>query len=143
MRGLRGADYGFVKDSWWRSYRDSRKGDGVNPSLRWVRVRDFENGMDRLIDRLILSADFAVCCKDINLDKIYGWGCASNGVLHYVYVKEPFRRIGIGREIVAALGLKPPLVATHWTRNAEAICRQQPALAIYCPSELGEKVKSA
>lgn len=33
---------------------------------------------------------------------IHGWACADPGVLHYLFVAEPFRRMGLGRALAHA-----------------------------------------
>ena len=46
-------------------------------------------------------------------DTILGWTCAELDVLHYVYVKAPFRRLGIARTLLGRY--KPLTTCTHWT----------------------------
>lgn len=36
---------------------------------------------------------------------IVGWVCAERGVLHYIYVREPFRRVGIATLLLDVAGL--------------------------------------
>ena len=58
---------------------------------------------------------------------IYGWICytplKSTAVIHYVYVRDPLRRTGIGRRLVEACGvaLDRPVPVTQVTSDGRAV----------------------
>ncbi len=66
-------------------------------------------------------------------DAVWGFACGSNGVLHYVWVKDEYRGRGFARTLVAHLGLAAPLKTTTWTRACEAYQLKHPLY--FVPSE--------
>lgn len=84
-------DRRFVVNSWFESYR---------PHVD-AGFDVFAAGHRRHMDAL-----FAVCpppsvaCDLEDPDTIFGWALAKGAHLHYVYVKQPFRRLGVAKALV-------------------------------------------
>lgn len=96
-------DLRFVRDSWFESYRRG----GFAPEIGFDL---FSEGQRRLIDHLtdvedrpaIIRVAYALNAPD----EILGWICwehATDGnqqVLHYVYVKNAYRKMGIAEGLI-------------------------------------------
>lgn len=90
------SDLRFVKHSWFQSYRKGgRAPDVAFPVL--------QAGLGALIDRLVSEASVFVAAATEVPDEICGWSCRRTGTLHYVYVKQAYRHLGIGRQLCAEI----------------------------------------
>ena len=73
------------------------------------------------IGRLLARSEVAVACNPENIGQIFGWAAGesleqSRPILHYVYVKCSFRRLGIGRALFDAItDSKPRPLCSHWS----------------------------
>lgn len=106
LRALSENDRNFVLDSWRQSYR------------RFNKYRDHKALREHLID----NSTILVMHPRKNREQILGWICWSTNVtfgpwLHYIYVKNPFRRRGLGSLMLAAAGWPPKaeIVSSHVT----------------------------
>ncbi len=111
LRPAADADAGFVLNSWLKSYRASMT---VVPSSQYFS----RFGHRGLVMDLMGRQPIVVASWDEDPAVIVGWSCGEpSKLLHYVYVKQAFRRQGIGTRLVAALDLagEGPLRCTHGT----------------------------
>ncbi len=122
-------DFAFVIDSWIRSYRKRLYGQGISPEL-------YREGQLALIKYLANFCKVLVACDAKQPMYIVGWACArvdKLGVfhLHYIYVKEDYRRHGVGRAIITHLGYREgkPIMASHWNHNARDIAETHDVLS--------------
>ena len=97
------ADRNFIAASFKASLKDG--GD-----FRWSGP-DFGREMDRRLAEIFQSAVVAEMGSGL-----LGWAAGSAMLLHYVYVKQPYRGEGVAEALVVALG--GPTKTTHWTRGA-------------------------
>lgn len=110
----------FVLDYWLKSYRLSPWA-GVVPNNLYTAT--YSACLQQLIDRgmeiwVLQSA------KDLNLDAFVGFVAlerAEKPVIHYVFVKEPFRRQGLAKFMLSELDvdLTKPFFYTFRTRAAK------------------------
>lgn len=122
MRPFVPADFKLVMDSWSKSWRESPWA-GAIPNNRFHAV--FTDAVAQLVER---GAQFVVLCAAANEDQIIGWACyelvRDGTALHYLYVKDPFRRRGLGAELVQAVkeahGTSDRTFYTHRTRFADS-----------------------
>lgn len=98
-------DFGFVIDSWIRSYRDSP----------WARLAGtcYVAGHDALIKRLMTRSATTVACYEADPDTILGWACTEGRIVHYVYVKHSLRRKGIARMLLTPYLTRGGVAYTH------------------------------
>jgi GNAT superfamily N-acetyltransferase len=88
------------------------------PAWRAVPWDVFDRGHRELIARLWGLGRILVAADPEDDDVVWGWACESNGVLHWVYVKGPFRRAGIALRLLSSLGLDDgELLTTSMTRD--------------------------
>jgi hypothetical protein len=110
-------DLGFVLNSWLKSFRMSSW-----PSVASDAVY-FPN-QQRLIGEIAAreNARLVVACNPDNPGQIYGWACGERAtdtsplIMHYVYVKETFRKMSIGTQLLGQFGWENDnqvVLATH------------------------------
>lgn len=119
-------DEGLVYHSWSNSYREAVQ-------HRWgdIPLYSYYKRMRASIDALLArGAEVKIACDPDDQNLIMGWACAEPPALHYVYVKEVYRRQGIGASLVRACGLSSSQVipCSHWTAFAEEISSNKPRL---------------
>ena len=111
-------DLSFIYDTWLQSSRyDGNIGRSCRNSV-------FFEGQKLVIDRLLMQSKTVIACADKNRELIYGYAVGETEteeqMLHYVYVKEAYRRFGIASKLCKNLfSDKKNLYYTHKTRNAE------------------------
>lgn len=93
-RAARPEDLPFVKDSWFESYRRG----GKCPETRFDV---YAAGMRALIERLVKETPVQVVYVPGVDDEILAWVCRTDEVLHYVYVKQAYRKRGLAAALVA------------------------------------------
>lgn len=129
IRAMEPLDTPFVFSSWLRSYR-------ANSDMR-VSQSLYYAGHHEVIEGLLKApgVEVVVASPEGDPNTILGWCCRGQGVVHYVYVKEAFRRMGLAKMLVGefsqhshitrygewALGKHPseynPYLATNRTRR--------------------------
>lgn len=89
----------------------------------------FYEGHHRLIEKLLSRSRCVVACNADDFDQLYGFavGEAFGGdslnvfALHYTYVKQPFRRMGIGTRLARELmPTGATLLHSHETESGRA-----------------------
>ncbi len=155
----RPGESGLVMEPWLNAWRTTPPWRRSSHHEVWTAA--WEPRIEAILDQADTRLLMAVA--DNNPDRIYGWicydppdahdlGAMAGPVVHFVYVKRPFRRFGIASALAfqaAGLGtpvtitycngdqLPPPprplfpLIATHWTRLCEDFA---PGALHYCPS---------
>lgn len=102
LRTPQAKDVSFIYNSWLKSYRDSPAVLGLTNTTYFKEVHD-------IIERVFQSPTcrVAVACDPAHEDVIFGYAVAevtgNQGVLHWVYVKHPFRNFGVGKALEAAV----------------------------------------
>lgn len=119
-------DAHFLLSTWLKSYRNS------GPVTKIPNANYFQGHQDLIVHILSLqgTAVEVVCAKD-DPDQIIGYVVYNKlaPILHYVYVKYPFRKLGLGAMLVSiikehhkASGL--PLHCTHIARQWDVVSRK-------------------
>lgn len=109
-RGMRETDKGLIVTSWLKSYR---------PSVPWIGRDDFYRLYRTVINELLDKdgVTSVVVCSPDDEDHVIGWACTepARSLLHYIFVKSDYRKLGIAKAIREHIGLTRCLYATHWT----------------------------
>lgn len=92
IRAAKPYDTPLIFSSWLRSYKACRD--------KHVEQTVYFKEHHKLIDRLLAEGQVLVATPQDDADTILGWCVKSGGCLHFVYVKEAFRRLGIGKALV-------------------------------------------
>lgn len=96
---VRPEDRSFVLDSWARSFWRSQTARNMGASDFWEAIRFVS-------ESLIVSCRVVVLRPAGSAYRIAGWACAEpeRGELHYVYVKGPYRRVGLATRMLREFG---------------------------------------
>jgi len=104
IRAMQEGDRRFIEASFFESYLKSLR-------LSTLPFEVFKHGMNVRIERLLRESTTLVAVATAHSDEILGYViCKPSEAIHYVYVKAPFRRHGIGK---ALLALGPFKCYTH------------------------------
>ena len=121
--GGNGRELGFVYDSWTRAVaRDSiwhpnvgKRGVARTPVPPSLSLHYHDITLKKLLPKCTLLS----ACDPDDVDVILGYICFEPDVLHFVYVKGGFRRMGIGGRLlgVAGIDLSGDIVVSHRTEH--------------------------
>ncbi len=107
VRSARDEDFNFVADSYRHSLR-------AGSDLDWLGSeggRLYHRELDRRLP--VMSKH---CWVAEGEGTLLGWASGEDVWLHYVYVKQPYREAGVGRQLAHHNGALTR--ATHWTRSS-------------------------
>jgi len=128
IRGAVLKDWPFVSHSWVSSY--SKRGIAGRGHLGPYEVSPprtsedvYLDGQHALVTKLAQRTTALVACSETDPeDQLFGYIVfepkEDDSLIHYLYVKECFRNMGIGRalyEKVVDLCEQAPTTVTHWT----------------------------
>lgn len=103
FRQANAEDLKIVRHSWFESYRRG----GKAPS---VRFDCYDQGQNYIIKQCLAKSSVLIAYPVEVPDEVCGYSVRQNDLLHYVYVKHAYRRLGIATQL--AEGSK---VYTHET----------------------------
>lgn len=100
IRPATASDLPFIYSAWLKSFR---RHPWVSPAPNAVYYKYHHDIIDRLLQRGLIS----VACSDEDEDQILGFVVYENRanlvILHYYYVKQPYRRMGIAGQLLRSL----------------------------------------
>lgn len=103
----------FILDAWKRSYRSEKR------NLPWNRYScEVQSRLNALIAR---GARVRIAVDGEDEDFFFGFIVAEPPVLHYVYVKSPFRRQGLAIRMIEESGFdtNQTILCPYWTPAAK------------------------
>lgn len=114
-------DFNFVANSYLKSYRTAPEAKAMVNDIYFPEYKT------RLI-HMASTGTILVACSNEDPDQIFGYimvgEVGTYSILHYVYVKFPFRRLGIAKALTLAalpdIGNKLTIV-THQPKNWRAV----------------------
>lgn len=113
IRPAEAGDVGYIVHSWLESYHAG------NALMRQVRFGRYKEPMRRSIHRLLGTSQVYVACDAADSSRLYGWACGElygdTPVLHYVYVAQLFRGVGMARDLCNQL-------LRHWREERIEEC---------------------
>lgn len=120
-------DMRLVRASWFESYR----GGGHAPE---VQFPIYKKGMNEIIERCLKNSKTFVAYATAVPDEIASWVCVEPAntqyayLIHYVYTKQDYRRMGIADRLVTyAIGKSREAKLFH-THDTGAMRRFAPAI---------------
>lgn len=119
-------DLPFIYSTWLRSYRHASQ------FARKIKNEVFYDMHHKVIDRFIArGGEVYVAHPKGEPDVILGYLCMDTTapIAQYIYVKKPFRKMGIAKELIKDKDIK---MFTHWTSDTDWISKKLPEL-IYNP----------
>lgn len=115
LRQWRETDVGYVVDTWLKHYHDHGVG-----MVRGMPRGEFFRRWRSVVVEILKTADVRVACLDDDDDIILGFAVLSTHcgarVLHWVHVREDWRRKGLGAQLLAGLE-RASVLYTHRTRT--------------------------
>ncbi len=139
IRDAMDSDIAFIYRSWIDSYH-------ANSSIGDCPKSLFNREYKEVIDYILTfpTNGTKVACKPDEPDVIFGYVVYEKAKLvgpylvHYVYVKENFRKFGIARDLITSLAMDPRFIVTHRTDVAKKILTKYPQI-LYNPFILFHK----
>jgi len=143
IRKAEESDLSFVIASWSDSLL------GHSPEIRaWLGKEDTElsrelaRGYRRKIAAVLPESETWVTSHRSEPAILYGFVVTGRGrtttekIVHYLFVKESFRHLGLARGLLEAAGAgsSSSIITTHWTRACEAYDDHRPGFLLYRPS---------
>jgi hypothetical protein len=133
LRHLAPGDEALIFNSWLKSYKSQQDRDDTGlPG--WMYWRYYHEK----IESLLKSAETRVLC-DMDLPSfIFGWICFERApafsVVHYIYVKSGFRRIGLARMMITQADLDcSSVVYTFQSKTAKDLAAAKCEAAEFVP----------
>lgn len=124
-RGAEEGDLNFILNSWMKSYQGVKR--NIRPDMYFL-------GQQRLIGALAQTSDLIISCdgKPGQSHFIYGYICGKMDaarnelLLHYVYVKQGYRTVGVAKDLLVQLGWNhaTSIQATHWTPTCVSLAQR-------------------
>lgn len=111
LRPARPGDASFVINSWLKSYASS---DAAKVLPREVYFRGQHGLITAILGRE--GTRVLVACMADDTDAILGWACVEGSVVHFTYVKQTYRRLGVAKRLLAPL-LAQACTYTHRARG--------------------------
>ena len=121
IRSIRESDEAFIFHSWLTGFRGSDAMEGVRKSTYFPNQHE-------VIETLLKRSDVRVACNIEEEDHVYGYmvfedDLLRDHILHWIYVKAPFRGLGIGQMLFEPLkGRK--LFVTHLPKKEIQYCEE-------------------
>lgn len=129
LRPYRESDLNFIRNSWAKSYY---KGSEY---VKFISPNEFHERHRPIREEILKRPNIAlvVACSTDDEDLILGWILIekpkekSGTILHYLYVKEAFKKEGISKELMNKLLTNTPIMVTHMTERASKIIQYHPS----------------
>lgn len=120
LRPANGTELNFILSSWIRSFKRS----SFASKIPWDIYKERQDAAIKSI--MVSGAEFTVACNPEDESQAFGWisyhRTPSLPVIHYIYVKEPFRRFKIATGLIASVG--NDFIYTHLTSGFERMKRE-------------------
>lgn len=101
FRPLAYEDKAFVFNSWLKSFRNGMFCKNVDNTIYFLNHH-------KIVDSCTLKGKTVICCNADDPKTIYGYICyeeiEGQFVLHFIYVKNLYRKLGIGKQLLAQTG---------------------------------------
>ncbi len=126
LRETTAQDIPFIFNSWLKSFRSNEDSTRMSNSVYFGHFKP-------LVERLLEQASIVIACNPDDGAQIYGYAVFDQSedvnifVLHYLYVKYPFRNLGIAHGILSQVYLKlseEPFLCTFAGRVFDALKEQ-------------------
>jgi hypothetical protein len=120
LRHTHAEDIPFMFNSWLQSYRHSLHVKNISNTV-------FYGEHHKILERIMKRSEAIIACNPIDQTQIYGYLVFERitGVLvvHYAYVKQTYRRLGILKQMLDKAGRagEEPFVYSHETHIANKI----------------------
>lgn len=119
VRPMNEGDLNFILATWLKSYKYS--GDLV----KRVREEIYFDTYEPIIKSILKRSQTLIACLDDDWEVIAGYMVTvPPSLVHYVYVKEAWRSMGIAKHLCQESRLIPKPQFTHWTTPVDRMMRK-------------------
>jgi hypothetical protein len=135
IRPIEPEDVAFVICSWLEGYWDDGPFELVMPKSQWWRRWHV------VIENILADerCKTLIACNPENEEQLYGFVSARPpDILHWVYVKQPYRGNGIAKELELDAGLRLPFRLSHWSSGADRMSHHEGDAFYYDPRIIKE-----
>lgn len=128
IRKYRESDRPFLTSTWLRNYKFS------SYFAKRIKHEVFFKGHQAIIDRLLKKPSVTVlmACDKNHDDTMIGYLAYEPGehpTIHFIYVKDTFRMMGIARALFNFAALDPEKIRfSHWTFVTDEFMRRWPSM---------------
>jgi GNAT superfamily N-acetyltransferase len=112
LRGVVEDDHRFIAASWFESYWKATARAQNIPYLAYKR------GQDRVIRSILGRAEIKIAYFANVPEEILGYIVSEGLIVHYLYVKSPYRHVGIAHKLLAET---PALTYTQRTKAGDKV----------------------
>lgn len=117
LRQAEADDVPFICNSWVRSYYND---------FAWLHRDQVEqdayfDGQRALVGHILERCGALIACNPEKPTQIFGYLVAEKpdaqqvAIVHWLYVKQHFRRMGIAKQLLQTLGAPKAIYCSHWT----------------------------
>jgi len=100
LRPANETDIPFLFNTWLKSYRNSYFATLIPNPVYFTEHH-------KIIESLLKDSQVIIACNENDTTQIYGYIVADNSdtalAVHYIYVKQSFRRLGIAKMLLSSL----------------------------------------
>lgn len=100
IRPMREGDVNFILSTWLRSYYEELKRNG-SKGVAYPKDDVFFQGHQAEIKARLSEMSVKVCVAPDDDNQIIGWAAIEGDTVHYVYVKQVFRQMGVARNLLS------------------------------------------
>lgn len=105
IRPFKEGDLNFILSTWLRSYYDALTMFSRRASAKIAPPNEiFFKEHQAKIKELVKSADVQICTAPDDDNQIVGYIVTKGDCLHFCYVKQVFRKLGVAKELRARSG---------------------------------------
>lgn len=132
LRPATDTDVPFIFNSWLKCYRHSPNTKGCENPVYFAQHH-------KVLEGLCKRAAITIACNQNDISQIYGYICNERIenilCIHFLYVKEIYRKFGIAKILAESAGFKAdtPSFYTHRTFVSESLEKKFERLLIYNP----------
>lgn len=115
------SDIPFIYSTWLKSFKyDSALGKSMRKSVFFESYRE-------VIDNILDQSSVAVACMQDDPNVIIGYIVYASYysfdhvILHYLFVKESFRKFGVAKSLTNVLDIQKPIKFTHLTNQFKTL----------------------
>ena len=117
IRPVEHDDVPFIINSWLRSYwKATAHNQGIAKNAYYTYHH-------KLVEKAVKDELIFVAVNTHDSEQIFGWCCFKDQyemhILHYIYVKQPFRRFGIAQALLNSIGSLD--IITHKTEMGDLL----------------------
>lgn len=130
IRAATEGDLGFIFNSWLKSYKNSAYSKFITNPVYY----DMHH---KVIESILKRSKVYVAVSVSDPTRIFGYVCtelsAGTQVIHYAYVKETFRKMGILTMLLEELKLPDAFFYSHSTMLGTTVCGRLKQKTVYNP----------